>query len=224
MRRRRFTARPVGGIGRRRLPGGDHHRFDGVTADGAPDTRAGCVDQPVETIGGESRAPHGHRDRVDHQLRSDVLVGPAFITGQHDSTSQGQRLGRRMSPSLMLQGLALVAAQLDLDGRSTTTCHGLLLLSGFLPDRTRPGYRHFRIPRCLSGTRLQHISGGGQAPLPASSQRHPVLGEVVGPAEPPLVRRRSMTSRANGQARRERRARNHVRCTKPYFTNSPSLN
>jgi len=55
---------------------------------------------------------------------------------------------------------------------------------------------------------------GGRPPLPASSQRHRVLVEVVEPAEPPLVRRRSMTSRANGQACRERRARNHLHCTK----------
>jgi len=74
----------------------------------------------------------------------------------------------------MLQGLALVAAQLDIDGRSTTTCHRLLFLSGFLPDRTRPGYRHFRIPRCLSGTRLQH--GGGQAPPPGLLPAPPCAG------------------------------------------------
>src|ERR1022692_2938316 len=37
-----------------------------------------------------------------------------------------------------LQGLALVAAQLDLDGRSTTTCHGCSFCQGFYLTERAP--------------------------------------------------------------------------------------
>jgi hypothetical protein len=122
--------RPVRGVGGRRLEGVDQDRFDDVVADRAYRSRTGRVDEPVETIRGKSVPPFRHRDRIDPQLRGDVAVGAALSAAQHDPAPQRQRLCRRMPAGPTLERLALLAAQLDLDRRSTTTCHRKLLLSG----------------------------------------------------------------------------------------------
>ena len=80
-----------------------------------------------------------------------IAVAPTRPVGERQGTSEAIGTSARY---LGLQGLALVTAQIDLDRRSTTPCHGDLLLSGVLPGRTRPQRENSRSARILGRIRL----------------------------------------------------------------------
>jgi hypothetical protein len=69
--------------------------------------------------------PFRHRDLVDTEINGDLCVRATFGAGEHDAASQSQRLGRGVPARPSFERPALVGAESDLGGRSSSRWHGV---------------------------------------------------------------------------------------------------
>ncbi len=103
--------RPVSGVGRGRLQRRGDHRLDLIVGDRARTPRTRLVQQSVQPVGHEPRAPLRHCRPLDSQLCRDLAVRATFGTSQHDPRPQCQRLCRLPTPRPALQRARLIVGE-----------------------------------------------------------------------------------------------------------------
>ncbi len=201
-----FAARPrvdqwvaSGGADSQRV---DQDRLDHVVADRAGRPGRGASVNPSSR---STAKRWRHLDTVTglqpNWATISVSVRPSRA-GEHDLGSKGERLGRGVPACPSLERLALVGAQGDLDGRSSSTGHGVPPMLAYNttndPDGKFP-FRHDLSTLQPSGTL------GGSPPILQLVCRRPrsvPFGTNTGQAIEPYLRMRSRHIRAAAEALR----------------------
>jgi hypothetical protein len=80
-------------------------------------------------------APLSNGHRVHAELGGDLAISMPFGTAEDDPATKGEGLRRRVSPRPAFEGLSFLAGEGDLNGWSSATRHGRLLLQGFYQSK-----------------------------------------------------------------------------------------
>jgi hypothetical protein len=118
-------------VGRRGLQSVDDDRFDDVVSDAAGGPGTGGVDEPVETLLSKAVPPFPDCDGMHAELCRDLAISLPIGTAEDDPAAKREGLGRGVSPRPAFKNLVFLVGEGDLNGRSSATRHGRLLLQGF---------------------------------------------------------------------------------------------